>query len=237
MSAKSFLTDRFVIGVDVKSYSSRSTRRQEDIQRALKEAISEAALAAGLDPAPWQRQPTGDGELLVLPADVDLVRVVARFAPELERLLRAYNSDRVESAQIRVRLAMHVDSLKTSAYWFAGPALVEVSRLLDARSLRKALENPDASVALIISEVLYRKTVLSDLGGLNPDQFTETTVDIPAKNFNQRAFLNVPGQFPKNISKADKPKELDSRPAPPIQNVIDRIDVKGNAQIGNIING
>jgi hypothetical protein len=190
----SVLVDRFVAGVDVKKYSSRSTRRQEDIQRELKSLLDKAARAAGLDPEAWQRQSTGDGELLVLPADTDLTRVVARFTPELNVLLKTYNADRVADAQIRVRLAMHIDALKASAYWYAGPALVEVSRLLDARPLRQALDSAeDAAVALIVSEPIYHKVVLSDLDGLRPEQFAEVAVDIPTKDFKRMAYVHVPG--------------------------------------------
>jgi hypothetical protein len=182
------------MGIDVKKYSSRSTRRQDDIQRELRSLLALAAEASGLDAEAWQRQGTGDGELVVLPPDIDLVRVVARFTPELNTLLKTHNADRVADAQIRLRLAMHMDALKASAYWYAGPALVEVSRILDARPLRAALdEAKDAAVALIVSETVYRKVVLSDLGGLRPDQFAKVDVDIPAKDFSQTAYVHVPG--------------------------------------------
>jgi hypothetical protein len=233
---ESFLVDRFVIGIDVKKYSARSTRRQEDIQRELKALLGLAARAAGLDTDSWQRQGTGDGELVVLPPDVDLVRVVARFTPEINTLLKTHNADRVAEAQIRLRLAMHIDALKASDYWYAGPALVEVSRILDARPLRKALdEAEDSAVALIVSEVVYRKVVLSDLGGLRPEQFAKVDVDIPAKDFRQTAYVHVPGYdmrtFAVGQSAGANPPRKDAETAR-VVNHIDTLNAPGG-YIGN----
>jgi hypothetical protein len=68
-----------------------------------------------------------------------------------------------------------------------------LSRLLDSDPARVALkESPDANLAQIISDVLYRKAVLSGLGSLRPRQFREVRVDLPDKGFHETAYLYVP---------------------------------------------
>jgi hypothetical protein len=141
------LINRFVLAIDVKQFSRRDTRRQADIQADLVPLLRNAARLAlpALDPDPsrWDTQLTGGGLLLVLPADVDGVALVGRLPREINTLLAIRNSDRVPEARLRVRAAVHHDALLPSATWYAGPALIEVSRLLDAQPLRDALDHAD----------------------------------------------------------------------------------------------
>lgn len=105
------LIDRCVIGADVQAYSQRNTRQQRDTQQDLQRVLVEAAQAAGLDRSTWETSHTGDGELAVLPADVNLLAVVGSFVPELHKLLVLRNEDRVPGTKIRSRLAAEVDPL------------------------------------------------------------------------------------------------------------------------------
>lgn len=194
MSSKHVLEDRFVVGVDVAKYSGRNTRRQLGIQEDLDYLLNEASGAAGLNRKRWNRQPTGDGEIAVLPHPVDLIRVVRGLVAELDLLLTDFNDDRAPETQIRLRLAMHIDPVSPAPFGYAGPALVVLSRLLDAAPVRDALtRHPDVNLALIISESVYEKAVTSEMGGMRPAQFEAVSVDIPAKAFRETAYLYVPG--------------------------------------------
>lgn len=194
MSVQTQLVDRFVVGVDVEKYSVRNVRQQDETQQALDSILDTAAAAAGLDRQLWVTAPGGDGELAVLPADVDMVAVVSRFVSELDDRLGAFNEDRVPVMKIRLRVAMHIDTVKLSAFGYAGPGLVVLSRLLDAAPLRAALASAlDANLALLVSEPVYRKVVQSGLGGLRPRRFAAITVDNKAKGFRETAYLHIPG--------------------------------------------
>lgn len=194
MSEQTQLVDRFVVGVDVEKYSARNVRQQDETQRALDQILSTAASAAGLDRRLWMTAPGGDGELAILPADVDMVAVVGRFVSELDDRLGTFNEDRVPAMKIRLRVAMHIDTVKPSAFGHAGPGLVVLSRLLDATLLRAALSRaPGANLVLLVSEPVYRKVVESGFGGLQPRRFAAITVDNKDKGFRQTAYLYVPG--------------------------------------------
>lgn len=184
------------MGFDVEGFSRLNTRRQSDVQSAMDRMFRISASAAQLDYEAIGVATTGDGALMVLPADVDMVALIVRFIPELEVQLRAYNDDRVPETRIRMRVAVHTDAIRTSTYGYAGPALVVLSRLLDSDPVRAGLkDHPAAQLALIVSEPVFRKACLSGLGGIRPEQYAEVTVDIPSKGFREPAYVHVPGQF------------------------------------------
>ncbi|WP_447002963.1 GUN4 domain-containing protein [Saccharothrix isguenensis] len=198
------LVERFVVGVDIQGFSSRVARTQVVLQAALNRMLGEAAASVGLDRELWTRHPGGDGEVAVLPADVDLLAVVRRFVTELDTGLTDHNEDHGIGARIRLRVAMHTDVVtKPGPLGYAGPALTVLSRLLDSDAVRAALARaPEANLAQIISADLYRKAVLPELGGLRPRQFRQVRVDVPDKGFDQTAYLYVP-------------REGTARPEPP----------------------
>jgi len=208
------LVERFVVGVDMQRFSPRVTRRQLKIQRDLDRMLDEAADAAGVGRELWERRPEGDGEVAVLPADVDLLAVVRRFVSELDQRLADHNEDHSPETRIRLRVAMHIDVITRGALGYAGPALVVLQRLLDSAQARAALtESPMVNLAQIISESLYQKAVLPELGGLRPWQFKKVRVDLPAKGFHQTAYVYVPTGW--SAPSADPPPRQPERPAQP----------------------
>jgi hypothetical protein len=201
------LKDRCVIGVDVKAYSQRNPRRQADTQRDLALVLSEAAHVAGLDRSDWDLFPTGDDELAVLPADVDLLPVVAKLVPALHELLVLRNSDRVPATQIRLRMAVHIDALTPGSPGnYAGTALVTVSRLLDSAPVRAALTRADdAMLAVILSTPVYEKVVLSGFVTWGDHAFVPVAVELPAKKFSHDAYLHVPGHDMRSFAASAAP--------------------------------
>ncbi|RKT51739.1 GUN4 domain-containing protein [Saccharothrix australiensis] len=191
------LVERCVVGVDVEKFSARPARHQLRIQKELDRMLDEASAQAGLDRAGWVRQPAGDGEVAVLPPDVELVALVRTFVRELDTLLTDHNEDHDPGVRIRLRVAMHTDVLTPGAFGYAGPALVVLSRLLDSAVLRRALRAaPDGNLAQLLSASLYRRAVLPELGGLRPGQFEEVRVDLPEKGFRESAYLHLPHRGP-----------------------------------------
>ncbi|MEU7528663.1 GUN4 domain-containing protein [Saccharothrix sp. NPDC042600] len=186
------LVERFVLGVDVKDSSALPARVQHKLYEELDRMLDEASARVGLDRSAWTRQPGGDGEVAVLPADVDLVALVGDFVLRLDRLLTDHNEISAPAAQLRVRLAMHTGALTPSKFGFAGPALVTLARLLDSKPVRAALDAaPTANMAQIISESLFHKAVAAELDGLRPRQFRQVRVDV--KTFHETAYVHVPG--------------------------------------------
>lgn len=188
------LFERFVLGVDIRKYSDRPVRRHVVLQRELDRILGEAAEGAGIDRGRWDRQPGGDGELAILPPDVDLVAVVRGFVRELDIRLAEHNEDHEPEMRIRLRVAMHSDVMTAGPLGWAGPASIVTARLLDSTPLRAALdENSRAHLVQIISDPVYRKVVGSGLGGLRAEQFRPVRISV--KQFDETAYVHVPGVF------------------------------------------
>lgn len=211
------LVERFVVGVDIQKYSGRDTRRQQEMQRDLDRMLDDAADSAGVSRTLWNCQSGGDGEFAVLPADIDLLAVVRRFVAELDMRLAEHNEDHTPPRQIRLRLAMHSDVVTPGKLGWAGPALVVLARLLDSKPVRAALNDaPDAHLVQIISEPVYQKVVVSELGGLRPWQFRRVLVTLPEKDFRQPAYLYTPttSVSPKSAPPAAAPAKRPVFPIP-----------------------
>ncbi|MFI0366392.1 hypothetical protein ACH35V_00850 [Actinomadura sp. 1N219] len=164
-----------MLAIDIMGYSVRSPLMQFQAQTDLLAAMEVAADEAGLDRGRWMQQVSGDGELDVLPGDDDIVTVVGRYAPALERALAETNRKAAPDRRLRVRLALHHGALIMGPQTFFGPAgdaPVVVSRLLDARPLRRYLTvHPERDVALIVSKQIFREVVCSGFCALPPAHF------------------------------------------------------------------
>jgi hypothetical protein len=235
MPVRPQLVDKFVLGTDIEAYSGRTAREHGEVQRSLDRILSDAAEAVGLDRAAWYRETAGDGEKCALPDGTDLVTVVRGFVEELGILLADHNQDHAAALRIRLRLAMHIDVMSDGPLGATGPAFVVLGRLLDSKPLRTALAGTrTADLALMISEPVYRKAVMSELGGLRPAQFRRVMVDIPAKGFHQTAYIRrIPGERPEPDSPAAEPE-----PEPEPAAVTPQIRVSGDyIQQGGVITG
>lgn len=190
------LVDRFVIGVDVQSYSTRTMRQQLLLRRELNRMLGEAAEAAGVSRTQWHRIDGGDGEIAVLPAGVDILAVVRGFVSELDLRLADHNEDHAPETEIRLRMAMHsgvLTPLEDGGY--TGTALIVLARLLDSAPVRAALtEVPETHLAQIISGSVYERAVVPAVGGVRPRQFREVKVDL--KEFQETAYVYVPNGWP-----------------------------------------
>jgi hypothetical protein len=201
------LFERVVVAVDVQGFSARNVRRQLLIQDELDRMLTEAAEAASLDRLGWDRRGDGDGEVAVLPADIDLLMIVRRFVTELDQLLTDHNEDHRPETRIRLRIAMNLDSVVPGGrLGHGGKALIDLARLIDSQHARKALDDvAEANLAQIISESLFQRAVVPELGGIRQYQFRKVVVDVPAKGFRQDAYIYLPCGWPERRPVAESP--------------------------------
>ncbi|MFC6880510.1 hypothetical protein [Actinomadura yumaensis] len=166
---------RLLLAVDIQGYSARTPLLQLQAQTDLRDVLERAAADTSLDRRLWFQQVSGDGELDVLPDDADIAHVVGCFATAMERALADLNRTAAPERRLRVRLALHYGTLilgEPASFGPAGNAPVVVSRLLDARPLRRALvARADRDLALIVSDRLFEDIVRSGLCALPPEDF------------------------------------------------------------------
>lgn len=182
-----------MISVDMERYSRRGNVQQYEAQQEFRRLLHEAAALVGLDRTQWRTQQAGDGELAILPRDAPEALIIGRFVPELNRRLRAYNASRVPSARIRLRVAVHQGLVHLDgANGFPGSAVVLVCRLCDSEPLRRALAAfPDAGVALVVSDDIFRNVVQEYPEETRPERFRRVEVSNPGKGFEETAWLYV----------------------------------------------
>jgi hypothetical protein len=179
---------RLLLAVDVEKYSSRDAREQLRAQTDLRHILSLAAQNAGLDPSRWYEQVSGDGELVVLPDDVDVSAVVGDFTSQLELILSRFNRQRTGGRRLRLRVALHHGTLTPGPFGPAGDAPIVVSRLLDAKPLRRVLaDQQDRDIALIVSQTLFQDVVRTGFCSLDPDAFQPVRVN--AKGVQYHGFV------------------------------------------------
>ncbi len=172
------LSYRLVLAVDVEKYSARDAREQLRAQTDLRNILSLAAQNVGLDQSLWYEQVSGDGELAVLPEGVDVSLVVGDFTRQLETVLGEFNQRRVGGTRLRLRVALHHGTLTPGPFGPAGDAPIVVSRLLNARPLRRVLaDHEERDVALIVSSTLYQDVVRTGFCSLDPDDFQPVRVN------------------------------------------------------------
>ncbi|WP_275295686.1 hypothetical protein [Amycolatopsis sp. La24] len=197
------------VAVDAWQYGGRDGRQQAELQEVLASAVNSAAEAAGLDPAAWERQDSGDGFLALVHDSKAELALVDPFVRELDARLSRFNSSRRSENRLRLRLAIHHGSAMPAACGYASQGPVVVGRLLDAAPVRAALEAvPDANLVQVVSETIYRDSVRQLFTDLSPDDFTEVVVDTPDKGFRATAWVRVPGASADQLSRLTSPQAL-----------------------------
>jgi hypothetical protein len=141
--------------------------------------MSEAAASAGLDRELWYRQPGGDGELAVLPADTNGLSLVADYPRNLASIFAKINSSVDEGSRLRARMAIHHGTVYPGQFGPVSSGPITVSCLVDSRVLRLMLkQRTDIDIALIVSDTVYNEVVQSRFHGLDPKMFRRARIKI-----------------------------------------------------------
>ncbi|MBM2616002.1 hypothetical protein JIG36_10585 [Actinoplanes sp. LDG1-06] len=178
---------RVAFGVDVVSYSSRSTPQQLEVQRRVAAVADRVLAGLGLDLKATDSQFAGDGMMVVLPAHV-------RADVALPRLLHGWraqtSADNAEhpGERIRMRLSAGSGPFTRAHLGFGGNTIIGLGRLLDSAALRQAMvDHPDADVVAIVTDRIFQDVVAEGYPGLTTDEFR--SVEAGAKTFRATAWL------------------------------------------------
>jgi tetratricopeptide (TPR) repeat protein len=176
-------------GVDVVGYSARSTTAKLDAQARVVALVNGILAANGVDPAEADRQDTGDGAIVFLPASVDLRHALSGLTKAAVEWL-AEDNHRYQD-RLRVRLSAVIGPVGVVPTGFVGNTVVECARLLDSELLRRAVAaHPEADLALLVSDQLYAYVIAEGYSELAPTEFE--SVDVQTKDFHRPAWLWLP---------------------------------------------
>ncbi|MFF2806702.1 hypothetical protein ACFVT2_05865 [Streptomyces sp. NPDC058000] len=161
-----------------------------------------------MDRTRWHIQAKGDEQLAVAPMDGSEPRIVDDYIRHITAVLLAYNEDRVRSARMRVRAAIHHGPVEVADNGFAGRTVVTTCRLLNSDPLRAALAAADdADLVLALSDTVFLNTVAGGHTTLPRSAFRR--VDIREKECESTAWLWVPGHDPDDLDPGVAAPEVD----------------------------
>lgn len=184
-------TVRLCIAADIEKYSRFHNLEAMRAQERFVELMRLARAHAGLDEAEVVTESAGDSQYAVLPAGLDETVVVPRLLAGFDRAARTVNNDLNDHARLRVRVALDRGLVTPSVNGWVGRSTVAVHRLLDSQPLRTALaERPDRDCAIIVSDTIYQDVARHGYDGISPSEFSEALVNLPDKNFTERAWLH-----------------------------------------------
>ncbi|MBB5868699.1 hypothetical protein F4553_002078 [Allocatelliglobosispora scoriae] len=182
------LQNRMVIVADVAGYSPRPEPLQEEIQHRLHRLMAQVVADLKVREAGVQRQPTGDGVNVVLPADIDHSTVLPVLLRTMKTRLAYDNAGHDD--QMRVRLAVHIGMVRVAPLGFTGGGLVTASRLVDSLALRTVLQTrPELELAAIVSDVVHHDVAIHGFAGLDPAGFEGA--DVTVKTFQGKGWIWV----------------------------------------------
>ncbi|MFE8013083.1 hypothetical protein ACFU3O_10135 [Streptomyces antibioticus] len=183
---------RLCLVVDVERYSGRSYDAQAKVQDGVALALDQACANAGLRWRDCERQDRGDGQLLLLPPEIDEDRAVPGLILGLRDMLPLLNARVPEEHVIRLRVALAQGAVRPAKLGFVAWSVELASRLLDSAALRKELAMAQGSdMALIVPDDLYHDVFERGAGGLPPDALRKVRVEIKAKKFAADAWLGA----------------------------------------------
>ena len=178
------LAFRFLVAIDIEGFSQHSAAQQAKFQDDLESAMADAAASAGLDRPFWYRQPRGDGELAVLPADASGLSLVADYPRSFASALAEINHSTGPDSRLRVRMAIHHGTVYPGRFGPIGKGPITVSRLVEAQVLRQVLrQRTDIDIALIVSDAVYSEIVQSQFNELDPSVFRRTSIKVKGNSF------------------------------------------------------
>lgn len=184
---------RALLAVDIQSSAGRGDPALMDNRQVLLTTLREVLTEAGVPWAACHRDGTGDGLQLVAGPDVWKAQLIHPVVPVLAARLRAHNRSVGSRRAIRVRMALHAGDVRMEDGEVVGGALEDLTRLLDAPPVRRALASapPSATVALVVSEHYHRETVRHDYPGIEPDTFQRFTFSL--KETTSSGWIHLPG--------------------------------------------
>jgi hypothetical protein len=167
---------RLLVSVDAKGYGSSDDQQQDRTQTALPAILEKAAQAVGMDRGRWHKQPTGDGELSILPSQEHAPQVIDDFVRELHVRIAEHNLYHAPKARLRLRLAIHHGYVKRADNGYAGQGVVAVARLVDSQVLKDVVKLPGIELAVILSQEVFEAVVRQRHISLAPDRFRKVSV-------------------------------------------------------------
>lgn len=172
--------------LDIVGYGRRDSPAKDSLQRRLAQVVRLMFDDVGVALSDTERQGTGDGVVVILPAQLDVQRALPVLLRSIRKRLTHDNAACQD--RMRVRMAADVGPVGLAELGFGGAMVTNAGRLLDSRPLRRwEAEHVEHDLSVALSDSLYRFVVAEGVPGLPREQFTR--VQVRAKELATTAWL------------------------------------------------
>jgi hypothetical protein len=195
---------RAIVALDIERSTSRPDPVKAELRNKIYELFGAALHSAGIHKRHRDRFiDRGDGVLaLIHPVDQAPKTVLLnRVIPALSRLLTIYNTSLPYPSrpqrQLRVRVVLHAGEVHYDANGCFGEALDVAFRLLDAARVKRALQETDDPLILVISGGIYTSVVRHGYDGIDQHAF-HPAVRIQIAGNRHIGWIQIPEQTTQN---------------------------------------
>ncbi|MEV4845002.1 hypothetical protein AB0K20_17525 [Micromonospora matsumotoense] len=208
-----------IVSSDIVNSSAGGYPRQSDLATAVEQIIGRIEHRCPY-PGRWIRRERGDGELVLIPADVPIAWVLAGLLPQLRQEILDHNRNKHPDHRLRLRIGVDCGDVSVDAAGVprGGDAIVDATRLRDCSASREAtFAVPGAPVVAVVSDAVYRRVVPANALGMEPWMFRSVRAVVLDKTFQAHAWLHLPAHQPPAVSAMPDepaPPRTDDRPAP-----------------------
>jgi class 3 adenylate cyclase len=182
-----------LFAVDIAGFT--RPERDDDIRMYLHEELYRI-LEKAFDGSgtPWTscfREDRGDGVLIVMPPGIACKHIIDPLPERLRTLIRRHNHVSRDAARIQLRAAVHIGPVEHDGHGFIGSDINMLFRMLEARPLKRGLDDSSADLALIVSEYVYANVVCRYPTLIGPEAFQPVRFQI--KYTRAKAWTYLPG--------------------------------------------
>ncbi|MGI8329933.1 effector-associated domain 2-containing protein [Actinomadura scrupuli] len=181
----------FACDIDAFGNTSRNDHVREHMHKALYQGLESSFQKSEIPLDGCYHEDRGDGVMVIVPPDVATERLVTSVVDRLRAELRHYNEVSSETAQIRLRVAVHTGEAHWDGRGIVSTAVNHTFRILDAQPFKDALRASGSHLALIVSQQVYDDVVRHGRGLIDPGEYHK--VGISVKETASTAWIRVPG--------------------------------------------
>ena len=182
-----------LFAIDIAAFTDQ--RRDEHVQLYLRDSmyrmLDRAFTGAGVRWRACRHEDRGDGVLVVLSPTLSVDTLADPLPERLRGLVRVHNHVSCRDAQIQLRAAAHAGPVYQDGHGFAGDAVNQLFRLLDAPLFKRSLAASGRELGFIASEYLYRNVILRHATLVDPADFQP--IRVPALGPDAHGWLHIPG--------------------------------------------
>jgi len=182
-----------LFAIDIAAFTDQ--RRDEHVQLYLRDSmyrmLDRAFTGAGVRWRACRHEDRGDGVLVVLPPALPVDKLADPLPERLRGLVRVHNRVSSRDARIQLRAAAHMGPVYQDAHGYAGDAVSQLFRLLDAPRFKQALATSGRELGFIASDYLYRTVILRHATLVDPAEFLP--LPVPALGPDVNGWAHIPG--------------------------------------------